>query len=66
MNFPQDQIDPELARLLEAPRHIRMTEEELCEQRISFAYGNGVLDNPAITKEGVRQAAARLALVDGE
>ena len=32
--------DPELIRLLEAARNNPVTEEELQEQRVSFAFGN--------------------------
>ena len=32
--------DPELAKILDASRNISATEDELKEQRISFAFGN--------------------------
>ena len=33
-------VDPELKQILDASRSIQVTEEELREQRISFAFGN--------------------------
>ena len=50
----------ELDELLEAARHYRMSPEEREEQRISFAYGNVVIENPSITKDLVRAAASAL------
>ncbi|HSY66362.1 MAG TPA: hypothetical protein VK829_17340 [Terriglobales bacterium] len=55
--------DPELIRLLENARHRPVTEEELHEQRISFAYGNAPASG-LITKESVRQASKRIKLLD--
>lgn len=47
---------PELARLLEQSRDAPpMTLAQLREQRISFAYGNGSISNPRITREMVEQ-----------
>jgi hypothetical protein len=57
---PELQISPELARLLREAQP--PTEEELWEQRISFAYGNLALHNPHVTKEDVRRAAEDLRL----
>jgi len=34
--------DPELIRLLEATRNVQVSEDELREQRISFAFGNAL------------------------
>jgi len=54
--------DPELMRLLEASRNQPATEEELHEQRISFAFGNA-LGSERITKESVRVAAQSIKLM---
>lgn len=40
---------------IETARHIRMTDEEREEQLISRVYGNIHLEQPAITKEIVRE-----------
>ncbi len=53
--------DPELLRLLEETQNVSVTEEELREQRISFAYGNAMASE-SITKESVRMAARYLSL----
>ncbi len=53
--------DPELLRLLEASREKSATEEELHEQRISFAFGNA-LNSEAITKDSVRNASRKISL----
>lgn len=47
---------PELDRLLEQARKTEITDEQLKEQRISFAYGNAPAD-AKITKESVREAS---------
>ena len=47
---------PELDRLLAEARTVRVTDEELREQRISFAYGNAP-ESDLITKESVRGAS---------
>lgn len=52
---------PELDRLLEQARITGVTEEQLLEQRVSFAYGNAPADS-AITKESARKAAGRLRM----
>jgi len=54
--------DPELMRLLEASRNTPVTEEELHEQRISFAFGNA-LESELITKESVRLASRKISLL---
>jgi hypothetical protein len=51
---------PELDALLEAALSHEMTPEELREQRVSFAYGNLAIDDPAVTKEDVREADRRM------
>jgi hypothetical protein len=38
-----------------------VTEEELHEQRISFAYGNA-LESDLITKDSVRRAAGKISI----
>lgn len=54
--------DPELMHLLEATRNRPVTEEELREQRISFAYGNAPASD-LITKESVRCASLHIKLL---
>jgi hypothetical protein len=53
--------DSELTHLLEASREKQITEEELREQRISFAFGNA-LNSDTITKESVRTASEHIKL----
>jgi len=55
---------PELDRLLEATRNIEVTEAQLEEQRISFAYGNAPADEKLITKDTVRAASKSIRLKD--
>ncbi len=52
---------PDLDRLLEAARAAGVTDEQLQEQRASFAYGNAP-ENSRITKESARTAARSLRL----
>jgi hypothetical protein len=52
---------PELEKLLEASRRSKITEEELQEQRISFAYGNAP-EGSKITKDSARKAASRIRI----
>jgi hypothetical protein len=54
--------DPELTRLLAASRARAVTEDELLEQRISFAFGNA-LGSERITKESVRLASKNIKLM---
>lgn len=54
--------NPELTRLLEAARGKPISEEELQEQRISFAFGNAPFSSMRITKESVREASKRISL----
>ncbi|MGC1485260.1 MAG: hypothetical protein WA789_15820 [Candidatus Acidiferrum sp.] len=54
--------DPELVRLLDASRSKPITEAELHEQRISFAFGNA-LNSDAITKASVRTASENIKLL---
>ena len=53
--------DPKLLELLGSVAHTTVTEEELREQRISFAFGNA-LDAEKITKDSVRYAAEHIRL----
>jgi hypothetical protein len=55
--------DPELKKALERSRQTQVTEEELQEQRISFAYGNAPASAENITKESVRQTSKKLRLL---
>ena len=53
--------NPELMRLLANGR--AATEEELQEQRISFAFGNAPFDADSITKESVRIASNSISIL---
>ncbi|HEY6946737.1 MAG TPA: hypothetical protein VI431_16490 [Candidatus Acidoferrum sp.] len=55
--------DPELVRLLKETENRPVSEEELREQRVSFAFGNA-LGSKTITKESVRHASRNLKLKD--
>lgn len=50
---------PELDRLREETQSLRVTDEQLAEQRISFVYGNAPVGS-SITKESARIASKRL------
>jgi len=54
--------DPELMQLLDASRNTPITEEELQEQRVSFAFGNAP-ESTLITKESVRLASKNIKLL---
>jgi hypothetical protein len=55
--------DPELTRLLSESRERVVTEEELQEQRVSFAFGNAPASaSSRITKESVRAASRHIRL----
>jgi hypothetical protein len=54
--------DPELQKLLEASRRAPVTEDELREQRISFAYGNAPANAKNITKDSVRKTSQSIKL----
>jgi hypothetical protein len=54
--------DEELNGLLEASRKITITNDELLEQRISFAYGNAPASAKNITKDSVRKASQHILL----
>jgi hypothetical protein len=56
--------DPELAKILEASRNIPATEEELREQRISFAFGNTPQGSEnRITKDSLKLASEHIRLL---
>jgi len=56
--------DPELAKILEASRSIPATEEELREQRISFAFGNAPQGSEnRITKDSLKLASEHIRLL---
>lgn len=55
---------PELDRLLERARTVQITDEELQEQRVSFAYGNAP-QSANITKESIREASKSLRMKKG-
>jgi hypothetical protein len=54
--------DPELMRLLDASSNKTLTEDELQEQRISFAFGNAP-ESKFITKDSVRLASKHIRLL---
>jgi hypothetical protein len=59
--FRPIEADPELAKILEASRTTAVTEEELREQRISFAFGNAPQDSQdRITKDSLRLASEHI------
>ena len=54
---------PELERLLARARETGVSDEELREQRASFAFGNAPAGADRITKESARAAATRNRLL---
>ncbi|CAN5149128.1 hypothetical protein BH10PSE10_BH10PSE10_15110 [soil metagenome] len=50
----------DLQELIDRARKIEMTEDQLREQRRSFAYGNTHIENDRITREMVADLDARL------
>lgn len=54
-------VNPELAELLQNARTNPVTEEELREQRVSFAFGNAP-QSELITKDSVRLASKNIRL----
>jgi hypothetical protein len=55
--------DPELIRLLDESRRCPVTEEDLREQRVSFAFGNAPFaTSDRITKDSVRTASTQIKL----
>lgn len=61
--FGEIKADPELAKALEASSKKPVTEEELREQRISFAFGNAPAGATNITKDSVRHASENIQLL---
>jgi hypothetical protein len=55
-------FDQELQALLEESTKIQVTDDELREQRISFAYGNAPASAKGITKDSVRKASQHILL----
>jgi hypothetical protein len=55
-------IDPELQKALDTSKQKDITEQELQEQRISFAFGNAPANAENITKESVRHTAQNIRL----
>jgi hypothetical protein len=61
--FGEIKTDPELLKALEASRQIPVTEDDLREQRISFAFGNAPASAKNITKESVRHTSENIRLL---
>jgi hypothetical protein len=57
-------MTPELERLLAEARAKEVSEEDLKEQRVSFAFGNAPADSKLITKDSVRHTSKRIRLKD--
>lgn len=56
--------DKELLQLLEKAKKKEITETELQEQRISFAFGNAPAASTRITKDSIRCASKNLRLLN--
>ena len=56
-------VDEELTRLLRESRNRPVTEEELREQRVSFAFGNAPAASDRITKDSVRAASEHIKML---
>jgi hypothetical protein len=54
--------DHDLQELLEKSKNKPVTEADLQEQRISFAYGNAPANAKSITKESVRKTSQHILL----
>jgi hypothetical protein len=55
--------DAELMRVLADTKDVRVTEAQLREQRVSFAFGNA-MGSDLITKDSVRHSSQHLRLLD--
>lgn len=55
-------INPELEQLLTKALAKEVSEEDLKEQRVSFAFGNAPTDSKLITKDSVRFASQHIRL----
>jgi hypothetical protein len=53
-------MSDELKALLDRVRGYRMTPEEIREQAISFAFGNGHIEDSRVTREGIARAVDAL------
>lgn len=53
--------DPELMRLLSETRSKTVSEDDLREQRVSFAFGNA-LNIESVTKDSVRHSSLHISL----
>lgn len=60
--FGEIKADPELLKALDASKQKSVTEQELQEQRISFAFGNAPADAQNITKDSVRYTSQHIRL----
>ena len=60
--FGESKADPELLKALEASKQKPVTEKDLQEQRISFAFGNAPSDAKNITKDSVRHTSQHIRL----
>lgn len=56
-------VSDNLKRLLEVAKQKDVTEEELLEQRVSFAFGNAP-DSELITKDSVRRASQHIRITN--
>jgi hypothetical protein len=54
---------PELEALLAEASKVRMTDEQMAEQRVSFAYGNAPVHLDTITKDSTREASRHNRLI---
>ncbi|MBB5063124.1 hypothetical protein [Granulicella mallensis] len=54
--------DVELLKLLEETRDVLVSDEQLREQRVSFAFGNA-LHSESITKDSVRRSSEHVRLL---
>jgi hypothetical protein len=54
---------PELDQLLATARAIGVSDQQLQDQRVSFAYGNAPLSDEKVTKDAVRAASTRNRLI---
>ncbi len=54
-------VAPELSRLLQDASNKQVSEDELREQRVSFAYGNAP-QSELITKDSVRRSSHNIRL----
>jgi len=61
--FGEIKADPELVKALESARQKTVTEAELHEQRISFAFGNAPATAKNITKDSVRHTSKNIRLL---